>query len=122
MPVVDGLNWYWITLQLTLAPITALVLTLPFWRKAEMIFGNIVGSGVIFVWGIALIFREFIEVDRMVQACIEAGTTCWPRPAADIRFAVTAAISLTQVFLLFSLSLAVERRMSNREYAQEWRR
>jgi len=122
MPVVEGLNWYWITLQLALAPLSALVLTLPFWRKGEMIFGNIVGSGVIFTWAIALIFREFIEVDRAVQACIDAGTTCWPRPSADIRFAVTAAIGMAQVFVLFAVSLMVERRISNRDYAEEWRR
>lgn len=122
MPVVDGLNWYWIILQLALAPLMALVLTIPFWRKAEMIFGNIIGSAVIFTWAIALIFREFVEVDRAVQACIDAGTTCWPQPSAFARFAVTASIGLAQVFVLFTVSLTVERRISNRDYAEEWRR
>jgi hypothetical protein len=120
--VAHGLNWYWIMLQLTVAPLMGLLVTLPFWRKAEMIFGNIVGSGVLFVWAIALIFREYIEVDRTVQACIDAGTTCWPEPSAFARFAIHASIGLAEVFLLFTVSLFVERRISNRDYAPEWRR
>ena len=118
----QGLNWYWITLQLTVAPLIGLLVTLPFWRRAEMIVGNIVGSGVLFVWAIALIFREYVEVDRTVQACIDAGTTCWPEPSAFARFAIHASIGLAEVFLLFTVSLVVERRISNRDYAPEWRR
>ena len=119
---MHGLNWYWITLQLTVAPLIAFIVVVPFWRKAEMIFGNIVGSGVLFAWAIALIFREYVEVDRAVQACLDAGTTCWPEPSAFARFAVHASIGLGEVFLLFTVSLAVERRISNRNYAPEWRR
>jgi hypothetical protein len=118
----QGLNWYWITLQLIVAPLMGLLVTLPFWRRAEMIFGNIVGSGALFVWAIALIFREYVEVDRTVQACIDAGTTCWPEPSAFARFAIHASIGLAEVFLLFTVSLVVERRISNRDYAPEWRR
>jgi hypothetical protein len=119
---VHALNWYWITWQLTAAPVMGLLVTIPFWRKAEMIFGNIFGSAVIFVWAISLIFREYVEIDRVVQACIDAGTTCWPEPSAFARFAIYASIGLGEVFVLFTLSLAVERRISNRDYAPEWRR
>ena len=119
---MQGLNWYWITMQLTVAPVMGLLVTIPFWRRAEMIFGNIVGSGVFFVWAIALIFREYVQVDRTVQACIDAGTTCWPDPSAFARFAIHASIGLAEVFVLFTVSLAVERRISNRDYAPEWRR
>ena len=119
---MHGLNWYWITWELTAAPLMGLLITLPLWRRAEIIFGNILGSAVIFVWAIALIFREFVEIDRTVQACIDAGTTCWPEPSAFARFAVYASIGLGEVFVLFAVSLSVERRMRNREYAAEWRR
>jgi hypothetical protein len=119
---VHGLNWYWITWELTAAPLMGLLITVPFWRKAEMIFGNIVGSAVIFAWAIGLIFREYVEVDRAVQECLAAGTTCWPEPSAFARFAVYASIGLGEVFVLFTVSLAVERRIRNRDYAAEWRR
>lgn len=119
---MHGLNWYWITWQLTAAPVMAVLVAIPFWRKAEMIFGNIFGSAVIFVWAITLIFREYVEIDRVVQACIDAGTTCWPEPSAFARFAVYAAIGFGEVFVLFTVSLAVERRISNRDYDVQWRR
>jgi hypothetical protein len=119
---MDGLNWYWITWQLTAAPVLGLLVTWPFWRKTEMIFGNIIGSAVILTWAVALIFREYVEVDRAVQACLEAGTTCWPEPSAFARFATYASIGLGEVFVLFTVSLSVERRIRNREYAAEWRR
>lgn len=125
MPATDavyGLNWYWIGLQLIVPPIMGCIVTIPFWRKAEMIFGNVVGSMVIFAWAIALIFREYVEVDRVVQACLDNGTTCWPEPSAFARFALHASIGLAEVFLLFSVSLTVERRIRNRGYAAEWRR
>ena len=42
-------------------------------------------------------------------------------PSASARFAIYASIGLG-VFLLFTISLAVERRIRNRDYAPEWRR
>lgn len=117
-----SLNWYWIAMQLTVPPVLGLLLSVPFWRRAEMIFGNILGSAVILTSAIGLIFREYVEVDRAVQACIDAGTTCWPEPSAFARFAIHASIGLGEVFLLFTVSLGVERRMRNRDYAPEWRR
>jgi hypothetical protein len=119
---LDGLNWYWITLQLTVPLVLALLVVVPFWRRSEMILGNVVASAILLAFAIGLIFREYVEVDRTVQACIDAGTTCWPEPSAFARFAVYASIGLAEVFVLFTVSLAVERRMRNRGYAPEWRR
>jgi hypothetical protein len=119
---MHGLNWYWITLQLTAPLVLAFPVVAPFWRRSEMILGNVVASAILLVFAIGLIFREYVEVDRTVQACIDAGTTCWPEPSAFARFAIYAAIGLAEVFLLFTVSLAVERRMRNRDYAPEWRR
>ena len=57
-----------------------------------------------------------------MQACIDAGARrAWPEPSAFARFAIYASIGLAEVFVLFTLSLAVERRISNRDYAPEWR-
>jgi hypothetical protein len=119
---VNGLNWYWITLQLTVTPVVAIVLAYPFWRRIEMIFGNIVGSMSICAVAIGLILREYVEIDRVVQACIDEGRTCWPQPSAETRFAIYACIGILEVIVLFAISLAVENRLRNREYALEWRR
>lgn len=119
---MDGLNWYWITLELTVTPLMGLLLTLPFWRKADVVFGNIVGTVVILGWAIGLILREYVEVDRYINGCLAEGTLCLPQPSAFARFALYASIGFLEVFLLFTLSLTVERRQRNSSYAAEWRR
>jgi hypothetical protein len=119
---VNQLSWSWIALELTVPPLVALLLAFPFWRKAQMIFGNIVGTVVIFGTAIGLILREHVELDRVVQDCLDAGDMCWPEPSAFTRFAIYASIAMLEVFALFALSLWVERRMGHRDYAPEWRR
>jgi hypothetical protein len=119
---VNQLSWSWIALDLTVPPLVALLLAWPFWRKAQMIFGNIVGTGVIFGTAIALILREHVELDRAVQDCLDAGDTCWPEPSAFTRFGIYASIALFEVIALFALSLRVERKRDHRDYAPEWRR
>jgi hypothetical protein len=120
--VVNGLNWYWIVIQLAVPLVLGVLVSIPFWRKSDFIFGNVIGSAVILAAAIGLIFREYVEVERAVQACLDAGTTCFPTPSAFARFAIHASIGLGEVFVLFTISLAVERRIRNRGYAAEWRR
>lgn len=115
------LNWTWIGLELTVTPLVALILAWPFWRKNEVIVGNIVATAVIFVTGFGLIWGEYVVIDRIVNACLDAGTTCWPQPSAFTRFAVYGSIALVEVFGIFSLSLWVEERRRSREYDPEWR-
>lgn len=116
-----GLSWYWIAAAVAVpGPVGALA-ALAFWRKGQVIFGNIVGSAVIFASGIALILREYVEIDRAVQQCLEYGVVCWPEPSAFARFAIYACIALAEVFALFTLSLIVEERVRRRNYSPEWR-
>ena len=119
---LQGLNWTWIGFELVVLPLVAVLVAYPFWRNASFIFGNIAGSMLICCAAIALILREYVEVDKVVQACIDEGRTCWPQPSAETRFAIYACLGLFQVIVLFTISLAVERRMRNRDYAVEWRR
>lgn len=118
---MNELRWFWIALELTITPLVGLLVAFPFWRKGGMIFGNIAGTAVIFGSAFGMIMREYVELDRMVQACIEAGDFCFPTPSAFTRFAIYAFIGLVEVFALFSLSLAVEKRRRSRDYAPEWR-
>jgi hypothetical protein len=118
---VSELSWSWIALALTVPPLVAVLVAVPFWRKSQMIFGNIVGTGVIFAAAIALILREYVELDRLTAQCLDEGVVCWPTPSAFTRFAVYAFIGLIEVFILFFLSLRVEERVRRRGYAPEWR-
>lgn len=119
---MHSLNWSWIALELTAVPLAALAVAFALWRKDQFILGNIAGSAVVFAAGIALILREHVELDRMVQDCLDAGNVCWPEPSAFTRFAVYASVALIEVFTLFSLSLRAEQRLRSRDYAPEWRR
>jgi hypothetical protein len=119
---MNGLQWFWIGLELTVTPVAGFLVALPFWRKGGMIFGNIAGTAVIFGSAFALIMREYVEIDRFVRACLDAGdVACFPQPSAFTRFAIYAFIGLIQVFMLFSVSLWVEKRQRDRDYAPEWR-
>jgi hypothetical protein len=116
-----NLQWFWIVLELTVTPIVALLVAFPFWRKGGMIFGNIAGTVIIFGSAFALIMREYVEIDRMVQECLDAGDVCFPVPSAFTRFAIYAFIGLVEVFALFTLSLRAEKKRRDQDYAPEWR-
>ena len=118
---VNGLQWTWIAVALVAPMLAGLLLAWPIWLTGQPILGNLAGSVVIFGGAIGLIMREHAELDRVVQACIEAGTTCWPEPAAFTRFAVYAFIALGQVIVLFTTSVSVETKQRRKGYAPEWR-
>ena len=118
---MNGLNWYWIGLGAGVPTVVGLIVGYLFWRTGQVIFGNVVGTGVIFSSAFGLIFREYSEIDAVVQACLDQGIACFPQPSAFTRFAIYAFIALLEVFLLFYVSLWFEERRRSRDYAPEWR-
>ena len=107
--------------MLTAPPAIGVLVAYPFWRRREMIFGNLVGTTVILGAAFALIMRESIEIEQVTRQCLQAGYTCWPSPSAFVRYAIYAGIGMVEVFALFVWSLSVEARIRNRAYAPEWR-
>lgn len=97
------------------------LVALPFWRRNQAIFGNIIGTGIMFASAFGLILREHVIIDRLVQRCLDSGVPCWPEPGPFARYAIYASIALVEVFILFSLSLRVEESVRERDYAPEWR-
>jgi hypothetical protein len=118
---VTGLNWFWILFALLVPAIAGGAVAYPIWRTGQAIFGNIVGSVVIFAMAVGLIMREHVELDRIVQNCLDRAVTCWPEPSAFTRFAIYAFIGLFQVIVLFSVSVRVETALRRRHYDPEWR-
>mgnify|MGYP001053436435 CR=1 FL=1 len=100
---MTGLNWDYIWMGAAIPPCVAVLFAFPFWWKEQPIFGNLVGTGVLF------------------GACLDAGIPCFPDPPAFTRYAIYAFIALIQVILLFSFSLKVEQKRRRRGYAPEWR-
>ena len=119
---MNELSWRWIALLVTLAPPLGLLVAYPFWRRRETVFGNLVGTAAIFATAMALIMRESVEITRVTQACLDAGYSCWPEPSAFTRYAIYAFVALIEVFVVFALSLRVENKIRDRDYAPEWRR
>src|SRR5262245_45600162 len=103
------LSWRWIALMCTAPPAAGLVIAVVVWRTNQVILGNLAGAAVIFGSALALILRESAEIDRVTRACVQAGYTCWPDPAAFTRYAIYAFIGLLEVFAVFILSLRFER-------------
>lgn len=118
---ITGLSWFWISVAATAPWILGLAAAWPFWRRSDAIFGNIVATAIIFSFAFAMIWREHVELDRIVQRCFDAGTPCWPDPSAFTRFGLYAFIGLLQVFSVFMFSLRVEEHARRRDYAPEWR-
>ena len=115
------LSWHWIALMATAPPVAGALVAWLWWRKNEMILGNLAGTIIIFGAGVAMIVRESIEINGRIAQCLDAGYTCWPDPSAFVRYAIYAGIALVEVMALFIWSLRVEQKMRNRHYAPEWR-
>lgn len=120
MPVSE-LNWFWITVALTVPTLSGALIAYPLWRSGQPILGNLAGSVVVFGAALALMLREHVELDRVVRGCLDQGFTCWPKPSAFVHLAIYAFIGLFEVIVLFSVSLRVETRLRRRGYAPEWR-
>jgi hypothetical protein len=115
-------SWYWIALSLTVPLVLAVLIALPLWFKGNVTIGNLIGTGVIFGIAIALIGREYVELERVLQKCFEAALVeCPIHPSPFTRFAVYGFIGLAEVLALFLLSLRVEGRIRRRDFAPEWR-
>ena len=118
---LNQLSWNWIAFMGLVPPIVAFLIAYPIWRTGEVTLGNVAGSVILFGTGFAMIWREHIVLDRMVQACLDEGTACFPDPSAFTRFAIYAFMALFEVFALFTISLRIEERFRRRDYAPEWR-
>jgi len=114
-------NWYWIAVSATVPLALGFLVAWPMWRRGLTTFGSSAGAGVIFMAGAALIGREFTELERMTEACLEAtGYECVFSPSAFTRFAIYAGIALVQVFILFDASIAADRRNYRKQFPSEW--
>ena len=118
---LDELSWFWIGVMVAAPTVIGMLAAFPFWRKNQMIFGNVVGTAVIFGTAIGLILRESAALDRIIQACLDDGLPCFPEPTAFTRFAIYAFIALLEVMTLFAVSLKIEESLRQRDYAPEWR-
>jgi hypothetical protein len=115
------MSWYWIAIALTVPLLVALLVALPFWLKFDPVIGNVLAAGVIFVGAIALVGREYVEIQRTTMRCLQAGIICSFSPEPFTRFAIYGLIGLLEASLLFAVSIKVEERIRGKSFAPEWR-
>lgn len=115
------MSWFGVSIALTVPAAFAAIIALPFWVKGDPVIGNIVGAGLIFVGAIVMIFREYVEIQRVTMRCLQAGIVCSFSPEPFTRFAVYGLIALVEACSLFAISVMVEQRIRRRTAAPNWR-
>ena len=86
---------------------------------------SILGAFPIFIATVALIGREFIEIQRFYRQChalLDRHIVCRDLSPDDFtRFAIYCFIGMVQVFLLFYVSAVVDGRKRESEFEGAWR-
>ena len=120
------MDWRWVVLALTVPTLVGILVAFPVWRWGKNpTIGAILGAVPIFVATVALIGREFIEIQRFYQQCralLDRHIVCRDLLPDDFtRFAIYCFIGMVEVFLLFYMSASVEGRKREAEFALPWR-
>ena len=118
----DTMSWSWIAAALILPFAPAAGVAWPFWGRSRDSLGSVLGTFVIFVFALAFVAREYVHVQQVIQGCIAAEAVCRFHPEPFTRFCVYGFIALAQAFLLFMAGAAIEGRIENRAFAEQWRR
>src|SRR5262245_17313381 len=102
----------WIGVASTLPLLVALLAAWPIWaRGVGDEIGSIAGAGVIFVFVIVFIGREFAEIQQLSEQCRAANIGCRFVPAPFTRYAIYAIVGMAEVFVVFVVGLWKEERM-----------
>jgi hypothetical protein len=116
------MNWPMIAVAVSAPAALAGLVVFPFWRRGQVIVGNAIAAGVIFLAAVVFAGGEFTNVERQRLACEAANIVCSNHPSPFMRMAVFGVISFVQVAALFAVSLVVEERIRRRDFDGEWRR
>ena len=116
------MNWFWIAIALVGPTALGFLVAWPLWRNGQGTFGSTVGASVIFMCAAGLIGREYMELERLTEACIEAtGYECLFEPSPFMRFAIYAGIALVEVFFIFDAGIRADQRAYRRQFPSEWK-
>ena len=109
----------WIGVASTLPLFVALLAAWPIWaRGVGDEIGSIAGAGVIFVFVIVFIGREFAEIQTLQEQCRAANIGCRFVPAPFTRYAIYAIVGMAEVFAVFVVGLWAEERRRRKRHRQ----
>jgi hypothetical protein len=110
------MNMVWVAVAAVLPLVAGLLAAWPMWRRrARDEIGTIVGAGIILVFVVAFIAREYGEVEAVTARCIATNVGCRFVPKPFVRYAIFGGIGMVQVFVTFALGLSVEERLRRRD-------
>jgi hypothetical protein len=113
------MNTFWIGAAVVVPIVVALLVAAPLWiiRVGDDL-GSVAGAGVVLLFTVAFIAREYGEVEAVTRRCLEASVGCRFAPQPFTRYAIFGAVGMCQVFLLFVTGLTVEERLRRRDEAR----
>ena len=119
--MADVMPWSSVAIAMVVPIVIGLAIAYPFWvRSANDSIGSILGAGAVFIACLTFIGKEYIHVQRVTNACLEAERVCSFQPEPFTRFCIYGFIALAQAFVLFIVGLSMEERIRRRSYASEW--
>lgn len=107
---VVGLNWLLVGVSVAVPLLVGLLIAWLLWGGRDTMAGNLAAAGIILL-SIFLFFPiEFVEVQRVRQACGEAQVRCVFQPSQFVRYAIYAMAGFLDIMLIFLASLWYESR------------
>ena len=117
------MNTAWIAVAAIVPLVAGLLAAWPFWRRrVRDDMGPVVGAGVILLCVVALVAREYGEVEVVTARCIAAEIGCRFYPKPFVRYAIYGGIGMVQVFALFVVGLSIEERLRRRDHRRGFAR
>jgi len=112
------MNTTWVLVALGLPIAVGLLVAWPLWtRRVGDEMGAVAGAGVILMFVVAFIAREYGEVEAVTRRCIDAQVGCHFHPQPFVRYAIYGAIGMCQVFVVFLAGLSTEEHLRKRDEA-----
>src|SRR5450830_804846 len=108
----------WPTIAVVVPTLLGLLAAWLFWRRRQMVIGNTVGSGVVFVAILLTIGREYVAQERLMQLCRQGLVRC--TRDGYMAFLVFACIAFIDVGVIFWVSLIVEERARQTKNYSDW--
>jgi len=115
-------NWSRIGTASIFPVFLALPLAWLFWRKKQVIIGNSVGAGILFMSAVLFAGADYVEFLRYRLGCQAAHLGCPPSHPSDfMKLSAYAVVAFVHVATLFLLSAIFEDRIKRRDYDASWR-
>jgi phosphotransferase system glucose/maltose/N-acetylglucosamine-specific IIC component len=100
----------------------ALLVAWGFWRKRQVIIGNAVGAGILFMSAVLFAGADYVEFLRYRLGCQAAHLGCpLSHPSDFIKLSAYAVVGFVHVMALFLLSSMIEDRIERRDHDASWR-